>query len=388
MLWIQKGRLPARLTLGVVGIAAAVFFGGDGLRRARGAPAPDAKSAEPVPFPDGVADPERHTAFVSSPKGGIQAIRLEDGKVLWTNDDAAARPLLVAGNRLVAQGERLVVLDIREGGKQLRRCDAPTYPKVEVPDRCTVSFNLWEPRVAGDVLEAKWFAVALIDRSKGRPFNFAGWTGFNKAAPVGTVKVHLDTGKAEVQADPKKADVTAGLVPEAAKPELRTPAGLPEKLTAEWQQYHKDQNGRITVVDGRLVGVALVLEKVGQEYNKHVVLNAWDLKTGKAAEPVELVKDKALALANVMLTGDRRHAAVQFSTSELTIFSLADGKAVATKVKGVSSPESAFVDGTRLYSVEPSGAAGGRELRAIDLKTGKTAWEHPLQPRSTIPLPP
>jgi hypothetical protein len=41
---------------------------------------------QPIPFADGVIDAELRIAFVSSPKGGVQAIRLDDGKVLWTND--------------------------------------------------------------------------------------------------------------------------------------------------------------------------------------------------------------------------------------------------------------------------------------------------------------
>ena len=32
---------------------------------------PPAKAIEPIAFPDGVVDPERKTAFVTSPKGGI-----------------------------------------------------------------------------------------------------------------------------------------------------------------------------------------------------------------------------------------------------------------------------------------------------------------------------
>jgi outer membrane protein assembly factor BamB len=387
MLPIRKGNL---LVLGVAAVAGLFLAAAVGPRQAVAAPSPDKppdSAAEPVRFPDGVTDAERRTAFVSSPKGGIQAVRLEDGKVLWTNDDVAARPWLVAGRRLVARGDRLVVLDLKEEGK-LRQCDAPAYPKVEVPDRCTVSFNLYDPHVAGDTLEAKWYAVAAIDRSKGRPFNFEGWTAFNKAVPAGTVKVNLDTGKAELQTDPKPTDVTMGLVPEASKPEQRLPAGLPDKLAATWQQYHKDQNGRITALDGRLVGVSLAVEPAGQEFTKKVVLNAWDLKTGAAAEPVELVKDKALAIANVVLTEDRRHAGVVFGTSAVTLYSLADGKVVARDVKGVSSPENAFVDGKRIYSVEATGNGGGQTLRAIDLESGKTAWERPVQPRSTVPLPP
>jgi hypothetical protein len=386
---------PLQRLYGVLGIIAAALFigvGEGGQPRALGAPIPDrppdTKAAVPIPFPDGVVDAERRVAFVSSPKGGIQAIQLEDGKVLWTNDAVAGRPWLVAGRRLVARGDRLVVLDVQNEGKMLRQCDAPAYPSVKVPDRCTVSFHLWEPRIVGDVMEAKWYAVANIDRSKGRPFAFEAWTGFNKAVPVGTVRINLDTGRAEVQVDAKPVDVTMGLIPEAAKSEQRLPSGLPEKLVSVWQKYYKDQDGRIAILDGRLVGVSLMLEKLGQEYQKKVVLSSWDMKTGAAAEPVELIKDKAIAIANVALTEDRRHAAVGFGTSAVTIFSLTDGKPVARELKGVLSPQNAFVDGIRLYSVEMSGPGGARSLRAIDLKTGKPAWDRPVQPRSTIPLPP
>jgi hypothetical protein len=351
----------------------------------------EAKSTEPIPFPDGVLDAERRTAFVSSPQGGIQAIRLEDGKVLWTNDTCKAQPWVAAGHRLIARGERLFILDLKNEGKLLRDCDALPYPKVAIPERCTVAFHLWDPRVTGDTLEARWYGVAYIDRSKGRPFPFQAWTAFNKAAPVGTVTVNLGTGKVALRADPKPGDVTAGLVPEAAKPEQQMPAGLPPKLAAVWHQYHKDQNGRIAVVGGRLVGVAMILEPVGNEFLKRIMLNAWDLKTGAAAEPVELVKDKALNIANIVLTEDRRHAGVVFSTSALAVYSLADGKPVGQALKGVHSPERAFVDGKRLYYAELSGGRAAQTpltLKAVDLDSGKVLWERALKPRSTVPLPP
>ena len=311
--------------------------------------------------------------------------------MLWTNDDCKAQPWLVAGRRLVARGERLSVLDLDNQGKLLRRCDALAYPKVTIPQRCTVSFHLWDPRVVGNTLFARWYGVANIDRSKGRPFNFQAWTAFNKAAPVGTVTINLDTGKATLRTDPKPADVTAGLIPEAAKPEQRVPPGLPVKLAAVWRQYHKDQNGRITLLSGRLYGVSMTLEKTGQEYLKKVDVNAWDLKTGRAASPIELVKGKALDIANIVLTEDRRHAGVVFSTSALTVYSLSDGKRVGKELKGVPSPESAFVDGKRLYHVRATGAGPGQTptaLVALDLGSGKVVWERPLAPRRTIPLPP
>jgi hypothetical protein len=347
-------------------------------------------AAEPISFPDGVIGSDHRTAFVSSPKGGIQAIRLEDGKVLWTNDTCAAQPWLVAGPRLIARGERLSILDLKNEGKLLRQCDPLAYPKVTIPERCTVSFPLWNPRVVGDTLEARWYAVAYIDRSKGRPFPFQAWTAFNKAVPLGTVKINLETGKATLQSDPKTADVTGSLMPEAAKPE-QIPAGLNEKLTTVSQQFHKDQNGRITIVGDRLVGVSMTLEKMGQGYQKKIALNSWNTKTGVAGDPVELVKDSALNIANIVLTEDRRHAGVVFSNSALTIYSLTDGKVVARDVKGVSSPERAFVDGKRLYYSQLGKGPGTQTpntLKALDLASGQIAWECALKPRSTIPLPP
>jgi hypothetical protein len=385
---------PVLLALSVAGLLLSGAPGG-GPPQARGAVLqdnpPETKSAEPIPFPDGVIGPERRTAYVSSPRGGIQAIRLEDGKVLWTNDACKAQPWLVAGRRLIARGERLFVLDREGGGKLLRECEAPAYPKVKVPERCTVAFHLWGPRVAGDVLEARWYGVAYIDRRKGRPFPFEAWTAFNKAAPAGTVKVNLGTGRVELQTDPKPVDVTGSLTPEAARPENRVPPGLPEKPAAVWQQYHKDQNGRIALLGKRLVGVSMTLEKVGQDFLKRVALHAWDVKTGAAAAPVELVKGKALDIANVVLTEDRRHAGVVFSTSALAVYSLADGKLVGKEVKGVHSPERAFVEGKRLYYAQLTGSGAARTpnaLKALDLDSGKVVWERPLEPRSTIPLPP
>ncbi len=204
--------------------------------------------------------------------------------------------------------------------------------------------------------------------------------------PTGKIKVNLETGKTEVQTDPKPTDLTTGQVPEVMKPD-RLPAGSSEKLAAVWQEYDKDQNGRITLLDGRLVGVAMKLEQMGMEYSKRIILNAWELKSGMAAEPVELVKGKALDIANIALTADRRHAAVQFSTSALTIYSLTIGKPVAKELKGVSSIETAFVDGKHLYHIVRANN-GDQTLKAIDLESSKTAWERAIKPRPNIPLPP
>jgi len=75
----------------------------------------------------------------------------------------------------------------------------------------------------------------------------------------------------------------------------------------------------------------------------------------------------------------------------VAIYSLTDGNPVAKEVKGVSSPEEAFVDGKRLYYSELArdrGAETANALKALDLESGKVVWERGLKPRSTVPLPP
>jgi hypothetical protein len=353
---------------------------------------PPPKAVEPIPFPDGVLDAERQTAFVSSPKGGIQAIRLKDGEVLWTNDDCQAQPWLVAGNRLIARGDRVFVLDLKNKGKLERKCDEIAYPKVVVPDRCTVAFHLWNPHVIGDMLEANWFGVAYIDRSKGRPFNHQGWTGFNKEAPAGGAVINLANGKVIIAND-KPIDVTAGLIPAASKPESRIPANLSKEMIEIWQRYQKDsdKSGRVTVLGNRLVGVSMTLLKRGNEYDKKIDLNAWDIKTGKAAMPIELAKDSAQKIANIALTQDHRHAAIQFSNSAVNIYSLADGKVLGKELQGVRSLDSAFVEGSLIFFTETKGFGKMQTpqiLRALDIGTGKVAWERDIKPRDTRPLPP
>ena len=67
-----------------------------------------------------VVDTARSVAYVMHPQGGIEALNLRTGNVLWHSREAE-RPLTVAGNRLVAQaltsgGElRIVALDVRGG---------------------------------------------------------------------------------------------------------------------------------------------------------------------------------------------------------------------------------------------------------------------------------
>src|SRR5262249_37616394 len=62
----------------------------------------DSKNDGPgVVIPGGVADAEGKTGYVSNPAGGIDAVNLKTGKLLW-DTKAAAKPLALDPDRLCA----------------------------------------------------------------------------------------------------------------------------------------------------------------------------------------------------------------------------------------------------------------------------------------------
>ncbi|MFO0967815.1 MAG: hypothetical protein U0793_19815 [Gemmataceae bacterium] len=94
---------------------------------------------EPGAIPGGIADLSGKTGFLVNPGGGIDAVDLETGKVLW-HSDAASYPLVIHDDRLYAQEKtdvnplRVVALNIAAKGKRVMISDpiellAPPPPK-------------------------------------------------------------------------------------------------------------------------------------------------------------------------------------------------------------------------------------------------------------------
>jgi len=81
-----------------------------------------------------VIDPARPVAYVMTPERGVAAVDLQSGAKIWTST-AAAKPLAVAGDRLIAQVEastatnrlEIAALDVREHGT-VRARNATTLP--------------------------------------------------------------------------------------------------------------------------------------------------------------------------------------------------------------------------------------------------------------------
>jgi hypothetical protein len=98
--------------------------------------AQDAGGLTPLVLPGGgVADAAGKIGYVPSKDGGIDAIDLGSGKIIWATKDAN-RPLLATAERLFAQAPvpgkanqvRIVVFDTTDKGKKLQASEPLTFP--------------------------------------------------------------------------------------------------------------------------------------------------------------------------------------------------------------------------------------------------------------------
>jgi hypothetical protein len=84
----------------------------------------------------GVFDPAREVGYVPNPAGGIDALDLATGQLLWTRE-AVPGPLLATADRLYAQAPvkeranqvRVLALDTTQKGKVVRESEPITFPE-------------------------------------------------------------------------------------------------------------------------------------------------------------------------------------------------------------------------------------------------------------------
>jgi hypothetical protein len=124
---------------------------------------------------DGVlVAPTHGLAFVMRPGGGMDALDLASGTVRW-HSDGAAKPLALAGDRLIAQREspvgdlEIVALDARRGARGASsRVPLPAGVAASVADTAERSFRVYAG-AAGSQLVVQWesSAVAAADAPQG-----------------------------------------------------------------------------------------------------------------------------------------------------------------------------------------------------------------------------
>jgi hypothetical protein len=360
----------------------ALLFGSE---VALAAPAPRS-SGESAALPLGVADAEGKTGFFANATGGIDAVNLATGEVLWESKEAS-KPLAVHRGKLAAQRAvagkpnvvEVVFLDTAKG-KSSRVSDPVVFPDwVSVGLTHGRSFSS-SAHIHRDALHLSWEAHAFY--AGGAAPTPAIMERARKHAS-GVATIDCATGKVEMHN------------PVASKPEV--PEAL-QKIKS--QQYW---TGRDWKTDPLLIGdtvSALNVENLGKGESV-LRLKRWDLASGDEKETVELLRGKALW---PQVSGDGRfvfvHQALgkdQLPAGDYAwwIFDLHSGKQVAKVPFEPGMTDLALV-AEKVFFLVPGPRKGPpgfgmdtpRLVRAIDAKTGKQLWERVVEPqRRLMPLP-
>lgn len=201
---------------------------------------PSAALGQRAAVADGVAllegvviAPRQGVAYVMRPGGGIDAVNLSSGAVRWRSK-SAAKPLALAGDRLVAQADsrganslNLVLLDTRSGAaRDSVRIPLPAGIAATVVDTPSASFRVRADAAASKVV-VSWEATKSAGPLQGYlPAEDEGSEPASKAmAPTvvsGEAVVDLAAAP-RVKAVQEAGPARSGVLARAALAELQTP---------------------------------------------------------------------------------------------------------------------------------------------------------------------
>lgn len=329
-----------------------------------------------VPLPSGLADPAGRTGFFTMVRGHVEAIDLTTGDTLWANEKAH-RPLVVVADRLYALGKagdtvHLVGLDLLAKGDVVLKTDALPLPGWSaLRDEPGQAFR-WQARVVPDHLEVHWEARAwYAGREKATPEREAA----ARKQASGLIRVHLLTGR--IQTSPAE-------FPQATQP--LPPATLKESI--RWSGVFEQWLFAVTV-DQTSAGQSATLRswvaKTGEE------LPARPLLTGRRLQVMSGLGERHLFVREALPSpADANRTPVRWH-----IWGLERGDVVG-RVPYEPGCQPGAVVGNRVLFVktEPFGGkldgpvVQPRVLRAVELTTGKVAWERPIEGKPTAPPTP
>ncbi len=311
--------------------------------------------------PGVVVDLAAERLYMMSPKGGIDAIGLASGNLLWTSQ-AAGKPLAMFDDRLAAQAEAvggsnslpIVLLDTKSG-RVVSTIAVPMAPDAMRPsiDDGMAAASSVQARVVSDGLLVSWTVTGRPVSPIPKPENVRSDSG----AALINLQTHHVTALGSDQAAAMLRGKTS-----AATPSLSGIEGV----------YFPPQR-----VDGLFVSVKLGAASAGQQ----AVMKRWS-ETGEPLPDIELgpgfvayaiSADQSLLLIISGAAGPRYL---------WSIYTIASGKRVGEVRLPDSSAQSFFVWHSIL--IYRSSA-----LHAVELKTGTEIWTRALRDTSYHgPFPP
>lgn len=336
----------------VIGIMATLFLG----KCNRSASAATAAEQMSTPFelrPGVVVDPAAARLYLMNPQGGIDAVELATGNLLWTSK-AAAKPLAAFDDRLAAQANQtpgsgslpIVLLDTKSGR-------AESTISLPTPDRVTPSID--------EQLRSSSSVAARVE-----PDGLLVWwtvTGRSVRPIPGPVSAQTVAGAALINLQSHKVTtVTHDQVDARLRGKL-SPAKAP-RLKPNESLYYAPQ-----LVDGCFVSVQPDVTGGGQ----HPVLKRWNAASGEPLPDVELGPGYIASLPSA----DRSlYLVVSEASGHVYVWSLyaiASGERVAEVRLPVSGRRFFLWHSILIYEVASSG------LRALNFKTGAEIWKRALR---------
>jgi hypothetical protein len=332
------------------------------------------KTANSFEFRPGViVDPDRPAVYLMKPQGGIDAVDLSSGKLVWTTTQAA-KPLLLYGNLLVAQAEvsgrsgvlRIVGLNTKDGGKIGPHADVelPEGVSASIEDGLGTSFRA-SARIHEGALIVSWLFSE-------QPISGA-YLGADATAPrqvTGVARIELETGRVDPLASDKAPPPNGRQLPDNIA-RLVESGALP---------------GRLWRVGNILVTPARIRDKDGER----IILKRWDGETGETLPEITFFSN---GLTIRYPSADNRHLLMSKLVETdpqvkylWVIFSLETGTRVA-EVRNFEPAAWFFISGSSLiHEVQPQsrlvkgvGIEEPRKLRAINLESGAELWNWPIR---------
>jgi hypothetical protein len=305
-----------------------------------------------------VADPAAARLYLMSPQGGIDAIALASGTLLWSSKEAG-KPLAVFDDRLAAQADAVggsnslpIVLIDTKSGRVLSNVAIPMPAGVMPPsidDRMGTSSSV-VARVEHDGLLVRWTVSSRGVSPIQRPVNVRNESGAAlinlqslKAVPLTSDDLAEATLRSKISSDTTRLSGTEGLYfqPRAA--------------------------GQF------LVSVKLGPASAGQD----AVMKRWNADSGEQLREVDLgpgFVDSSVSADNSLFLAIRRTTGTGYLWS---IYTIATGQRVAEvrMPDSFSSAQSFFVWNSILI-------VRADELHGVDLRTGTQIWTRGLRDTS------
>lgn len=334
-----------------------------------------------TPLPGGLADLTGKTGYLASAAGGIEAVDLLTGQVLWSSLEAQV-PLLVAEDRLFAQAGtrrnrlRVLVYDLARKGEVLLESDPIVLPEWVVTGEAPGQSFHAEWKLERDGLLLTWHAEVWY-HGKEKPTPERESQARKQAE--GRARIDLSTGKVHpLPMEP--AAVT--LAPQVPIKDL-------EKKAIRWQG----------VVNGQYKAVILQTDSEQQR----LLLFSWDRNGESNGSPRELIRarqvtlqptldQRMISVREVSPSPDPKPPSAERDRFAWSLINLETGEVVA-RVAFEPSTLAMTVIGPRLFLMQAGPITGSlsqtfqtsRILKVIDLASGKLLWQRPIAGKAVFP---